>query len=194
MRILCLFTFPEVWKVASSEEHTHQVIIVFINSLLQLRSRNSTSGMMSGSKAWTSCTLYAPKRSRFCKMFTTLLWGTTSWLPRTALKSINSLLTHTRPTSSITAPTLPVFLSFTYQPVMLLTSGGCRPYSCEVSLNCKWRFRFMKPEDTLCFILDSRPFDTDDCSATKVVQRLYNCPVKYSEFWPTLCYKPYVSI
>jgi hypothetical protein len=48
---------------------------------------------------------------------------------------------------------------------------------CGGAENYPWRFHFVKPKETLCFLLHRRHFDNDDCSTTKVVHRLCNCTI-----------------
>ena len=106
-----------------------------------------------------------------CKILTTVLWGTRSSFEAPGLRwkasrtaSTVSSLTRGLPLL-LRSPTLPVSTNTEYHALMLLTSGGGRPYSFP---NFRW-FCFAMPQNTLGVLPHWRHFDTS---------RLCNCNIK----------------
>ena len=120
--------------------NTLKIIVVFINSTQNLCSKRARRGPSSGNKDCTICTLYVYNFSRLCKILSTVFWGTRSSFEaqRVDLQGLRWKASRTASTiSSLTlglplllqSPTLPVSTDFQYHDLMLLTSGGGRPYS-----------------------------------------------------------------
>jgi hypothetical protein len=146
MRTLCLFIFLEVWKVTSSEKLTgvsqSYSSSIRCNISVAKAARREWS---SGYKAWTSCTLYA-QSSEVCEV---RVRQDESISPdcvekqhaqRTVSSLTLDLFTITKIASLLILCISTSDASDIWRMSSVLTS--------EVSLNCKWRFRFMKPKDT----------------------------------------------
>jgi len=125
--------------------------------------------------------------------YTTLVWGTTPWFTRTALKglthSINSLITHTGPATCVKVTKtaglyklwVPCFDAFdNWRRSSILIS--------EFPLHWDRWFCFVTPQNTLGFLLHWRHFDTSslcNCNITirsflemfVIKERLYARPV-----------------
>jgi len=77
--------------------------------------------------------VFVQNLNRCTLTYTKLVWGTTRWFTRTALKglkrSINSLITYNGLSLLLRSPTLPFSTNFEYHAMILWTSGGGRPHS-----------------------------------------------------------------